>query len=353
MCNIAGYVGTRRAAPILMEMIRAQEGWGGGYYTGIATIHEGRIHYAKLTGDADRLERETDALNLPGTVGIIHSRSQSGGGDKWAHPFIGGKDGKETMAYVANGSYGCFADRTEEASRIAASLAEDGYELTSRQMGAVGRYPMLPDGSCAHMSDVMAQLIAKKIDGGLDASSAMNSAFCQMPSEIVGLLLSLTEPDAIIFSRVNQPMNVAFAPHGAYLATAALAFPEDAGESTMLPASSGGRIYCDHFTSGPYENAPGTVAKLTAEVVAEAYASIAGLLKTGAFSIGQLARHIRPLFDEADCVPSAMLAYHVLHALKAKGRLRTIVSRVDGAREGLDAPLFRAAVGERQSEAEE
>ena len=88
MCNIAGYVGIRPAAPILIEMIRRQEGLAGGYYTGLATIHEGRIHYVKLTGDVDRLLAETDALSLPGTIGIIHSRSKAGGGDEWAHPFV-------------------------------------------------------------------------------------------------------------------------------------------------------------------------------------------------------------------------------------------------------------------------
>ena len=41
MCNIAGYVGNKPAAPILLEMLRNQEGLAGGYYTGIATRHEG------------------------------------------------------------------------------------------------------------------------------------------------------------------------------------------------------------------------------------------------------------------------------------------------------------------------
>ena len=344
MCNIAGYVGSKRAAPILIEMMRAQEGWGGGYYSGIATIHEEKIHYAKLTGNMDRLTAETEAANLPGQIGIIHSRSKSGGGDRWAHPFIAGKDGSESAAYVANGSYGWFADRTEEAGRIAASLVRDGYALTSRETGAIGRYPQLGDGSCAHMSDVMAQLIARKIDEGLDACSAMNEAFCRMPSEIVGLLLSLTEPDCIVFSRVNQPMNVSFAPHGAYLATAALAFPKDAGERYMLPALSGGRVYRDHFTAGPYKNAPGTVAPVTAKVAAEAYAAIVSLMKTGEQSVGQLCRQITPLFDEADCVPAAILVYHVLDSLNLQGRLETAASRAEGAAEGMSAPVFRAKI---------
>ena len=45
MCNIAGYVGEKRAAPILIEMMKKQEGFAGGYYTGIATIHKGKIYH--------------------------------------------------------------------------------------------------------------------------------------------------------------------------------------------------------------------------------------------------------------------------------------------------------------------
>ena len=108
MCNIAGYVGTKPAAPILIDMLRREEGFGGGYYTGIATIHEGKLHYAKLTGDVQRLVDLTEAASLPGTVGIIHGRSNSGGGDEWAHPFIGMRDGVPVQAYAGNGITGCF-----------------------------------------------------------------------------------------------------------------------------------------------------------------------------------------------------------------------------------------------------
>ena len=69
MCNIAGYAGTRPAAPILLEMLRVQEGMCGGYYSGIATVHQGKIYYAKLTGDVPRLEALTNAASLPGNLG--------------------------------------------------------------------------------------------------------------------------------------------------------------------------------------------------------------------------------------------------------------------------------------------
>ena len=30
MCNVAGYIGSERAAPILLDMMEKQEGFGGG-----------------------------------------------------------------------------------------------------------------------------------------------------------------------------------------------------------------------------------------------------------------------------------------------------------------------------------
>ena len=59
MCNIAGYVGAHEAAPILIEMIRVQEGLNGGFFTGLAAFRvslysflgSNRIHSAAM---ADR-----------------------------------------------------------------------------------------------------------------------------------------------------------------------------------------------------------------------------------------------------------------------------------------------------------
>lgn len=50
MCIITGYVGSKQAAPILIDMMRKAEGLDGGHYTGIATIHDGIMHYRKLEG---------------------------------------------------------------------------------------------------------------------------------------------------------------------------------------------------------------------------------------------------------------------------------------------------------------
>ena len=58
MCNIAGYAGTEKAAPKLLEMLRRQQAFDGGVCTGIATIHDGRIFYRKVFGDVVKAPAE-------------------------------------------------------------------------------------------------------------------------------------------------------------------------------------------------------------------------------------------------------------------------------------------------------
>lgn len=344
MCNIAGYVGSKPAAPILIDMMRREEGWNAGFYTGIATIHKGKIHYAKLTGDLNHLLENTDAAYLPGTIGVIHSRTASGGGDEWSHPFAGEVNGEIITAYVANGSRGCFSPRTSEATAIATELEQSSWRFRSRESSSIGLYPSLPDGGSAHMSDVMAQLITRNIVRGEDPSTAMDSAFCEMPSEIVGLLLSLAKPDCIAWSRINMPMFVGFAGHGAYLASTPQAFPADAGEPTLLPANSGGYIYPNHFTAAPYRNPPGTVAPITPQLIAKGFKMVEQELKESPKTMPQLNQKVKGLFDTADCVPSAALIYQILHGLEREGRLSIAIETRPGMRHNLTAPLFYASL---------
>jgi len=346
MCNIAGYAGTRPAAPILLEMMRRQEGLCGGYYSGIATIHEGKIYYTKLTGDLPRLEMLTNAANLPGTVGIIHSRSNSGGGDNWSHPFVSTRNGEVLQAYVANGSAGIFAPRRQQDSVLAEELLHQGYDMNSRDATAREGYPALSDGSGVHMSDAMCQLIRRNIDRGQPMDIAMAEAYLQMPGEIVGLLLSVTDPDGIAWSRINMPMMLAFCDHGAYLASSAMGIPEDAREPIPLPACACGMVYRDSYTVKPFKELPCTVAPVTAQVRKLAYDAMCQAMKKDALSIGPLQDVVEPFFPKADCVPVTLVVYDVLLSLREEGRLKWECRRLPGAREDLDAPKLYFSLAE-------
>ena len=341
MCNIAGYVGNgkKEAAPILLEMLRAQEGYAGGYYTGIATIHEGKIYYAKLTGDVQKLIDETDAASLPGSIGIIHSRSKSGGGDEWAHPFIGSREGEAKIAYVANGSIGCFKPRAEEFNGTAQKLFDDGYDLPSRVTIEAKNYNHLRDGTVAHMSDVMCQLILRRMTEGAGEADAMEAAFCEMPSEIVGLLLSIAHPDRIFWSRINMPMFVSTCSHGQYLASTPTAFPRDGRMPTLLPPCASGYVAVNGWKPVSYACPPATVAPLDATMRVKAYEVIVDALSGGeGKTVSEMSKAIKPHFAVADCVPAAAAIYEVLYALKKQERLKEEIRRVPGAFDTLDAP---------------
>lgn len=348
MCNIAGYAGQKRAAPILIEMLRAQEGFDAGYYSGIATIHEGKLYHAKLTGDAQRLCDMTEALSLPGNVGIIHGRSGPiSGDDRWAHPFIGkSRAGEAEIAYVANGVGGFANCRRGEYGRLADSLMAEGYDIPSRQVCEKDVYYKLSDGTTAHVSDVMCQLILKHKNSGKNVLNAMTDAFCEMPSEIVGLLLSCSDPDKIFYSRINQPMFVGFAPHGAYLATSAIAFPDDAGEPQLLPAMSAGYVSSGGEFSSPYKSEPCTVAPITAKARRDAYDAICRELEKGGCEVWcpvrqyNLTNAIKGVFSDADCNQAAALMYDILFSLYKEGKLKIEKKDFETGLTGITARRF-------------
>ena len=347
MCNIAGYVGNRDAAPILIDMLRREEGIDAGYYTGLATIHNGKIYYRKLCGDLDKLLRETDAAALPGKIGIIHSRTKSGGPDEWSHPFVSaGKNGKEPIiAYVANGNSGIFRTRDPECVRIADTLIANGYKMDSEIKLDDGIYTRLSNGNMVHMSDTMCSLIAEKIDLGYDAHSAMATAFSEMPGDIVGLLLSVTDPDKVFWSKISRPMNVAFANHGAYLATTTMAFPEDVETvATKLPVLSAGYVTKSGFYSEKYENPPAEVVTADLTVMKKVHSAIEEALSDGEprhlYELHRATKNYLPaLTDKVATYTQA--TYEALEALHREGRLEIIRERVDAVLDGESAPYYK------------
>ena len=338
MCNIAGYVGTKRAAPILIEMMLRQEGYNGGFYTGLATIHDGELYHAKLTGNTRHLIENTNAQELPGTTGIMHSRTNDGGGDAWAHPFIGYRGAKASLAYVANGAAGFFAPRLPEYSQKIEELLKQGYQMTRLPHTDNKPYQVLSDGSHVHMSDAMCQLILRNMDRGAETVSAMANAFCDMPAEVVALALDPKRPDQIVWARINTPMYVGFAEHGAYLASTPVAFPGDVyTEPQLLPACSSGYVYECGYTVKPFSSPPACVANMDAEIRKRIYEEVCSILKKEPIRFADLVKQVRSLFMEGDIAPAHALVYETLLSLKNQGRLIAIPYQKPAAREDLYA----------------
>ena len=341
MCNIAGYIRTKKAAPILFEMIKKQEGYAGGYYAGIATINNNKILSQKLTGSVQMLEN-TPAKDFEGTIGVIHTRSNAGGGDEWAHPFLGTKNGEVITAYSAVGCSGYFA-KNQNTKAVAGQLYNEGYTMLSSVDIESDLYPLLPNGKRAHMSDVMCQLIFKNICEGNRGDIAMAKAFCHMPAEIIGLNLHRDEPDRIAWAKVSEALFVSFASHGVYVSSSPEAFPEDAGQVHMLPPNSSGYIFKDHYTVIPFEKNPCKVRELDGSFIAENYNRIYELLKNES-AYYPLWDTIKPTFKGADVYQVSSILNVVIEALKRDNKLEMRVIEVDGAKDGIKAKqcMFKA-----------
>ena len=340
MCNIAGYIGRRQAAPILLEMIRREEGYAGGYYTGI-TVHDGKeLHSAKTVGPLDTLLAETDAQMLKGTCGFIHSRSKSGGGHKWAQPFLTA-DGRTSL--IANGMGGVFKEAPGMAERwrdAAASLERDGYVFSSRTPGTVSTYPTLPDGTCVHSTDLWCQYAARLIDGGMAPDEAMSKMMSELPCEVVVLLMRSEEPDSIFLSRINFPMTIGVAEDGdIYFATTRLAFPEDVrfSEITLLPPM---RTYC--ITRGGYHTSPHpirlneSVADITEEFADAAYPAFVDWLKAKGRPLEgwEIVDNFPFAWPEGAIPQTEPMLYVMLERLEREGRLGISELILEGAIEG-------------------
>ena len=228
MCNVAGYTGIKRAAPVLIDMIRREQFFDGGRSTGIVTVHEGKLYCAKVVGDVDVLLKETDAWNFPGTCGIIHSRP-SGNLPSCAHPFL---DETGRFAIVQNNTLrGVGTPEFYAQFNATAQKYYDRGALTSaHQPEKAGLLRVLSDGNTYSDSEVYALMIGEELAklGATpeNAAQAMASGFSALPCDGVILSVHADLPGLITAGVTTRPLSALTFGQETFLATTPFAFPE-------------------------------------------------------------------------------------------------------------------------------
>lgn len=231
MCIIAGYAGGRDAAPILIEMLKKTEYIDGGLSTGIATVHGGRVHMRKVVGDVETLLRDTDALSLPGTVGIIHSRT-AGNHVEHAHPFMSA-DG--SLALVLNGTTGGGGTREfyEALNREMDSLLDGGIKIKSAVFEADDdTLRRLKNGYGYHDTEPYALLIGEKMKNSTadtvrdDIVRSTREVLEAFPIDVITLSVHKMLPDTITVGTVSRPMSVGFGDGETFACTTPFGLPE-------------------------------------------------------------------------------------------------------------------------------
>ena len=122
MCGIVGYIGNKKASPILINGLLRLE-YRGYDSAGIATMENDKIQVMKNKGRVNNLY-ELDGINdLVGTIGIAHTRWATHGkpSKENSHPHM---DNSNSFAVVHNGII-------ENYSELKNMLIEKGYEFLS------------------------------------------------------------------------------------------------------------------------------------------------------------------------------------------------------------------------------
>ncbi|TCD57572.1 glutamine--fructose-6-phosphate transaminase (isomerizing) [Synechococcus sp. BS56D] len=101
MCGIVAVIGSREAAPLLLEGLRQLE-YRGYDSAGIATVENGALHCLRAKGKLVHLTAKVEANGAPGLCGIGHTRWATHGKPEEhnAHPH---SDGSGRVAVVQNG----------------------------------------------------------------------------------------------------------------------------------------------------------------------------------------------------------------------------------------------------------
>jgi len=316
MCNIAGYSGNKQAAPILLEMLRKQEPYDGDVSTGIATIHEGKLYSKKIVGTVEDFLQKIDLNELPGTIGIAHTRP---GGDPdlpAVHPNF---NPDFTMAIVTNGTR--VTKYQNEWSKAALMLNENGYN-----------YP-IPDNDPEKVSNspkLRIWLVDHYMKQGDSITAALAKSCDHVYTDNVSVMIHQDTPNSIYALRTTRPMNVILENGEAYMATTRFAFPETLkNEPVMLPLAYACEITKEGIRISPDKMQAEPVSEMTPYTYAEAYKRFEALLKSQRaplyfdeleFAVGG---DMRDLWEgNHTLVQHARLVYDMLWQFEQEGRLK-------------------------------
>ncbi len=186
MCGIVGYVGDRDAAPIIVDALVRLE-YRGYDSAGVATIHEGKLYVAKdagkLTEGGEPTELQKKLRNLPGKIGIGHTRWATHGdpNEVNAHPHV---DCEEKIAVVHNGIIENFMELREE-------LESKGHRFVSDTD-----------------TEVVPHLIEEEMKEGKSFFEAFVETVRRLEGSYAVAAICVDEPDVILAARKESPLVV-------------------------------------------------------------------------------------------------------------------------------------------------
>lgn len=314
-------------------MLKREEIYDGGYSTGIVTYHDGKLHYRKVVGDVETLLRETDAIDLPGTVGIAHSRP---GADhpSHAHPHI---SNSQNIALVTNGTGYLY---NEKLTPPALMLEEKGYSFYTRKPPVCGvTYPQLSDGSPIFCLEMFVNLVEEYTREGMTFDDAVLRANDEHVGERVTVMLNSLDPSSIRVMRHSRPMEALVADGETYIATTRFAFPEDVtGDVMTLPVLRTAKVYAGRVEISKNKMKNLNTPEITPLTYRLCYDRVVEMLREKEETWDDIELAIRRMTDiwnyEYPVTQYAKVGYDILWQLKCENRLSSRLDFSDNPRYG-------------------
>jgi glucosamine--fructose-6-phosphate aminotransferase (isomerizing) len=178
MCGIVGYIGNKKAAPILLEGLKRLE-YRGYDSAGLAVVTQEKIVGVKKPGRINILENEVQNYNLDSSLGIAHTRWATHGAptEKNAHPHF---DCSGKIAVVHNGIIENYAE-------VRRGLENAGHQFKSETD-----------------TEVLAHLIEKYYQENL--AEAVRQALKHVRGTYGLAVVAADQPNLVVAARMGSPL---------------------------------------------------------------------------------------------------------------------------------------------------
>lgn len=178
MCGIVGYIGTRDAAPVILNSLKKLE-YRGYDSAGVAVLEDGQLVIRRSEGKLSNLESILDHAPMQGHAGIGHTRWATHGrpSETNAHPHRAG----DTVV-VHNGII-------ENYLKLKEGLRARGATLQSETD-----------------TEIVAHLVEEKLERGTDLLEAVQLIVGEIQGSYALVFLSQREPDRLIVAKNATPI---------------------------------------------------------------------------------------------------------------------------------------------------
>jgi len=207
VCGIIGYVGPRRAKPLLIHGLERLE-YRGYDSAGLALLEEEGLDYLRAVGNLDNLKRVAKHNGSQSSTGLGHTRWATHGrvSEENAHPLTGCDERK--AAVVLNGI-------VENFRELKRSLESDGHKFTTETD-----------------AEVVMHLVERHYEG--DLVEAVRATYRELEGHFAFVVIHTDHPEQLVGARVQCPLVVGVGEGEMFLASAVAAFLKETRKMQLI-----------------------------------------------------------------------------------------------------------------------